>query len=313
MILYESNNIDTHTMLAIEFTESSKYHFSPSSDMFSQFASRPLHNHDFYEMTFVLSGSVRIQIEEETRVYKAGDCCLFNKNIHHKEFFDSNFEVVLFMFQEEYIRSLLEENILYDSKGTPYSYNSFFHHLFAQNAKNPFYDSKEYIDFILKKDFDSDRIYELVNEMILEISASNSGKRFMMMGYFCRFIYLVENDEMYDISVHQAKLSPEELLMYQIAALLEEHHGQIDRDTLEQTLHYSNDHLNRIVKKNTGKTLSEYKKGFLLREAATRLRETDKNIRDICEELGYTNRTYFNQCFKEAYNMTPAEYRKGGN
>jgi AraC-like DNA-binding protein/mannose-6-phosphate isomerase-like protein (cupin superfamily) len=311
MFLYESNNIDSHSMLAIEFTESSKYYFSPSPNDFNQFATRPLHKHDFYEMTFVLSGEVRLQIEDEIRTYRAGDCCLFNKNIHHKEFFDTNFEIVLFMFQEEYIRSLLDQNILYDSNGKPYSYNSFFHHLFAQNAKNPFYDSKEYIDFSLKKDFDSNSIFQLTNEMILEIDGSSSGKHFMMMGYFCRFINLIENDDMYEIKVHHAKLSQEEATMYRIATLLEQYHGKIDRDTLEKTIHYSNDHINRIVKKHTGKTLSEYKKGFLLREAAIQLKETDKNINDICEELGYTNRTYFNRAFKKQYGVTPGQYRKG--
>jgi AraC-like DNA-binding protein len=147
--------------------------------------------------------------------------------------------------------------------------------------------------------------------MILEIDGSSSGKHFMMMGYFCRFINLIENDDMYEIKVHHAKLSQEEATMYRIATLLEQYHGKIDRDTLEKTIHYSNDHINRIVKKHTGKTLSEYKKGFLLREAAIQLKETDKNINDICEELGYTNRTYFNRAFKKQYGVTPGQYRKG--
>jgi YesN/AraC family two-component response regulator len=257
-----------------------------------------------------MSGEIHMQIEDEVRIYHAGDCCLCNKNTRHKEFFDTDFEVVLFMFQEEYIRRLLERNILYDDKGSPYTYNSFFHHLFAQNAKNPLYDSKEYIDFLLQKDFDSRPMLKLVNEMILEIGDTKSGKRFLMMGYFCRFIYIIENDEMYTISVHQAKLSQEEQLMYQVATLLENCHGQIDRETLENTLHYSNDHINRVVKKNTGKTLSELKKGVLLREVAEQLKNTDKNIEDICAEFGYSNRTYFNKCFKEVYGVTPMEYRR---
>jgi AraC-like DNA-binding protein/mannose-6-phosphate isomerase-like protein (cupin superfamily) len=310
MILYESNKVSEKRMQAIEFTESSQYYFTPEAEEFDQFAVRPLHIHDFYELTVVMSGEVRIQIEDELRVYHEGDCCLCNKNTRHKEFFDTDFEMVLFLFQENYIRKLFEHNVLYDEKGSPYTYNSFFHHLFAQNAKNPFYDSKEYIEFLLQKDFDPDPMLRLVNEMILEISDSKSGKRFLMMGYFCRFIYIIENDEMYVIQVHQAKLSQEEQLMYQIATLLEECHGQIDRETLEARLCYSNDHINRVIKKNTGKTLSEYKKGFLLQEVAKQLKNTTKNIEELCAEFGYSNRTYFNKCFKEVYGVTPAEYRK---
>jgi AraC-like DNA-binding protein len=310
MILYETNLIDEKSFQAIEFTESSKYNFTPAPEEFDQFEERPLHIHDFYELTIVLSGTVRIQIEDEIRTFHAGDCCLCNKNIRHKEFFDSDFEMVLFMFQEDYIQKLFEYNVLYDQNGNPYTYNSFFHHLFIQNAKNSFYDAKEYIEFLLKKNFNSDQMLKLVNQLIFEINETKSGKRFLMMGYFCRLICLIEDEEIYQIHVHQAKLSKDEQLMYQIAVLLEKCHGQIDRNTLESALGYSNDHLNRIVKKNTGKTLSEYKKRFLLQEVARQLKTTDKNIEDICAEFGYSNRTYFNKCFKEAYGMPPAEYRK---
>jgi AraC-like DNA-binding protein/mannose-6-phosphate isomerase-like protein (cupin superfamily) len=310
MILYESNQVKQKRMLAIEFTESSKYHFTPTPEELEEFAHRPLHIHNFYELTIVLSGEIRIQIEDETRTYHSGDCCLCNKNTRHKEFYDTDFEIVLFMFREDYIRRLLERNILYDADGRPYSYNSFFHHLFAQNDKNPFYDSKEYIDFLLKHEVSPEPMLKLVNTMILEINDSLSGKHFLMMGYFCRFIYMIENDEVYNIEVHHAKLSPEEQLLYRIATILEECHGQIDRKALEDAVHYSSDHINRVIKKKTGKTLSEYKKGFLLQEVAEHLKNTDKSIEEICREFGYSNRTYFNKCFKEAYGMTPAEYRK---
>jgi AraC-like DNA-binding protein len=205
---------------------------------------------------------------------------------------------------------MFEYNVLYDKYGSPYTYNSFFHHLFAQNSKNSFYDAKEYIEFLHKEDFHSEQMLKVVNEMIFEINGRQSGKRFLMMGYFCRLICIIENDDIYRIEVHQAKLSKEDHLMYQIATLLEECHGQIDRQTLEKSLCYSSDHINRVVKKNTGKTLSVYKKRFLLKEAARQLKATDKNIEDICADLGYSNRTYFNKCFKEVYGMPPAEYRK---
>lgn len=310
MILYESNNASQKRMKAIEFTESSKYYFTPSTEELEEFAFRPLHIHNFYELTIVLSGEIRIQIEDDSHIYHSGDCCLCNKNTRHKEFYDTDFEIVLFMFQEEYIRVLLEQNILYDNNGHPYSYNSFFYHLFAQNDKNPFYDSKEYIDFILKHEVSPEPMLKLVNTMIMEINNSVSGKHFLMMGFFCRFIYMIENDEVYDIQIHHAKLSCDEQLLYQVATILEKCHGQIDRKTLEETVHYSNDHINRVIRKKTGKTLSEYKKGFLLKEVADLLKSTDKNIEEICQEFGYSNRTYFNKCFKEAYGMTPSEYRK---
>ena len=309
MILYESCNMDNNTMLAIEYTESNNYYYKPSKDEINKFPERPLHNHDFYEFTIVLSGEIRLQIENETKTYKAGDCCLCNKNIHHKEFFDTNFEVVLFMFQEDYIKNLLNSDILYDTFGNPHSHNSLFHHLFENNDSNPFYTSKEYIDFLIKENFNPDDFNRIINSMIIEIAMGTSGKKYMMMGYFCRFIEFVESEKRYDIKIHQAKLDHNELLIYRISKLLEQYKGQIDNKKLADKLGYTSDHINRVIKKNIGKTLTEYKRFFILNSAAQMLRESDKNITEICEQLGYHNRTYFNKAFKELYGVTPIAYR----
>jgi len=40
------------------------------------------------------------------------------------------------------------------------------------------------------------------------------------------------------------------------------------------------------------------------------LKNTDMKIEEICEALGYTNRSFFNRLFIERYGMTPTKYRK---
>lgn len=312
MIMYESLDTRHDRTVMFEFTESMKnYIFSTLSELTSM-GSRPLHSHDFYELTIVLSGEVTLQIENEIVTYHAGECCLCNKNIHHRELFDTDFELVLFMFKEEYIRSALEKDVLYDEEGNVYTNKTFFHHLFAQNQQISFYSAKEYIDFRVKESYDPDHFFELLNAILLEITEKRSGKSYMMQGYFCRFIALIGDEASYHIASHQAKLSKEEALLYQVSQLFEQHSGRISRKEIEQQLNYNGDYINRIVKKYTGKTLSEYGKIFLLKEAAQMLKNTDRKIGDICEALGYTNRSFFNRLFIERYGMTPTEYRKQG-
>lgn len=310
MIMYESLNTKYDRAVMFEFTESKKnYIFSSLSELMSM-GPRPPHSHDFYELTVVLSGEIKLQIENDMITYQAGECCLCNKNIHHREIFDTDFEIVLFMFKEEYIRSLLEKDILYSENGTAYTNKTFFHHLFVENQKISFYNAKEYIDFHIKSQFDSDSFLELLNAILLEIAGTRPGKSYMMQGYFCRFIAMIGDETAYHIESHKAKLSKEETLLYQISLLLEQQSGRISRTELEQKLNYNSDYLNRIVKKYTGKTLSEYGKIFMLKEAARMLQNTNQKIGDICEELGYTNRSFFNRLFIERYGMTPTEYRK---
>ena len=239
----------------------------------------------------VLEGELHLQIENETVTYHAGECCLCNKNIRHKELHDSEFEIILFMFQEEYIKSVLEQDLLYDEEGRSCTNHTFFHHLFAENQKLSFYSAKEYIDFRRKKSFDPDDFYRLINAIVLELSESRSGRNYMVRGYFCRFIAMLGDEENYLIQTHQTRISKEERLFYQVSWLLQNRKGRISRGELEKELNYNSDYINRVIKKYTGQTLSDYSRAFLLKEAAELLKNTDKRVGEICEELGYTNRS----------------------
>lgn len=312
MIMYESLDLKNDRAVMFEFTESTKNYIYSSFSSLAAMGPRPLHSHDFYELTIVLAGEIKLEIENEIVTYRAGECCLCNKNIHHREIFDTDFEIVLFMFKEEYIRSILEKDVLYDENGNVYTNETFFHHLFVQNQQISFYSAKEYIDFRAKDSYEPNQFFELLNTILLEISGKQAGKCYMMQGYFCRFIALIGDEDSYLIRSHQAKLSKEETLLYQVSLLLEQRKGNISRKELEKQLNYNGDYLNRIVKKYTGKTLSEYGKIFLLKEAALLLKNTDMKIGDICEQLGYTNRSFFNRQFIARYGMPPGEYRKRG-
>lgn len=305
----EASDIKNDRFITFEFTEAKKNCIYTTLTDLKDFGENPLHSHDFYELTIVLSGKVVLQIEKETVTYRAGECCLCNKDIHHKEYFDTDFEIVLFMFQEEYIKSVLDQNLCYDTDGKAFVQNTFFHQLFSKNQKNSFYSAKEYIDFRLCG-FYENKFYKLLNAMILEINGDDSGKGYMMKGYFCRFISLIGNESEHSITFRKAKLSREEALLYRVSVLLEEKNGRISRTELENELNYNADYINRVVKKHTGKTLSEYGQLYMLKEAADMLRNTDLRIGDICDLLGYSNRSFFNRLFEAQYLMTPTEYRK---
>ena len=310
MIIYEATDRKHGELNSLEFTESNKNYFFSSVSRLDLEGKRSLHSHDFYELTIVLEGELHLQIENETVAYHAGECCLCNKNIRHKELHDSEFEIILFMFQEEYIKSVLEQDLLYDEEGQSCTSHTFFHHLFAENQKLSFYSAKEYIDFRRKTLFDPDDFYRLINAIVLELSESRSGRNYMVRGYFCRFIAMLGDEENYLIQTHQTRISKEERLFYQVSQLLQNRKGRISRGELEAELNYNSDYINRVVKKHTGRTLSDYSRSFLLKEAADLLKNTDKRVGEICEELGYTNRSHFDRLFIERFGMTPTEYRE---
>lgn len=310
LILYESVNPNNDKSVFFEFTENSKNMIYSTYQNYESLNNNPLHSHDFYEITYVLSGNLTMQIEDEYVTYTAGDCCLSNKNIHHREIMDRNTEIVLFLLKEEFIRNVLDTNYYYDRIGNPHATGTFFYKLFAENTKNPFYDAKEYIDFRIKEGGSATSIYEIINQMISEITGVHSGKSHMMKALLCRFIEQMENPDLYAIQTHWAKLSNEEQIINKIALAYEKKSGMLSHKEIECITGYNSDYVGRIVKKNTGKTLSEYGRAFLLKKVASLLTNTTMGIGEICEELGYSNRNYFNKIFIHAYGITPSEYRK---
>ncbi len=314
LIVYESVSTKGNQTTYQEFSENNKVllHSEYSGFIKDKIGTPKLHSHNFYELTYVLSGELTLRIEDEDIVYHAGDCCICNKNIHHMEMMDRDTEFVLFLIKEEYIQIIRDTNYFYDRNCIPTSLETIFDVFFQENKKNPDYDAKIYSDYRLMDSAKSHGAFDLINKMIVEITGSQSGKSHMMMGLFCRLFEQLQNEEAYHEEVHRAHLSNEEQIVYEIAKAYRKKDGVFTRQEIEQITGYNGDYVERIFKKATGKTLLTYGKDILIKKAANLLVSTNLGIGDICERLGYSNRHYFNQIFQKEYGLTPSAFRKSG-
>jgi AraC family transcriptional activator of pobA len=69
-------------------------------------------------------------------------------------------------------------------------------------------------------------------------------------------------------------------------------------------------YLNRVIKKNTGKTTSELIFERIASEAKVLLRHTEWNISQISYALGFDDLTHFNRFFKKQIGFSPSSFRK---
>ena len=75
----------------------------------------------------------------------------------------------------------------------------------------------------------------------------------------------------------------------------------------------SREHISRCMKKYTGMTVSEYINTLRINYIANMLRNSKKNIADIIFDSGFNNISWASELFKNKYNMTMRQYRKGIN
>lgn len=68
-------------------------------------------------------------------------------------------------------------------------------------------------------------------------------------------------------------------------------------------------HLNKVIKENTGKTTTEIIHSRVIQEAKILLKQTDWNISEIAYGLGFEEVAHFSNFFKKHASLSPLEFR----
>lgn len=79
---------------------------------------------------------------------------------------------------------------------------------------------------------------------------------------------------------------------------------------IAQQFSFSPNYLGFLFKEETGKTFSEVLSQLRMEQAGKLLKDPTSKIYEIASKVGYRYLPYFSRQFKEAYGMTPMEYRK---
>lgn len=81
-------------------------------------------------------------------------------------------------------------------------------------------------------------------------------------------------------------------------------------DNIAEYFHISNTYLGQYFKAKTGMTISEYITQVQINHTKNLLVDTELSIREIAEQMGYTNVSNFIRKFKAKTGVTPGIYRK---
>ena len=148
-----------------------------------------------------------------------------------------------------------------------------------------------------------DRITPALEDLFDRLSEENQhfsfGSYAAAQGMISKILGIMLDYSLYTSRKISVDNSKDEYLFIQIQRLLESHRGKISRQEISDILHYSDSYLNKIVNRSVGMSLLEYRKFFMIKEAARLLSCTDKTISEIIDDLGFSGHTYFNSFFKK--------------
>ena len=274
-----------------------------------------LHYHDFFELIYVISGTMYQQIETERHLYPAGSLCLLNCFISHQEEFSTDFRALFLRLSVPLVKTLLYDmNNFYFEIEHDYK-NQLAEHFFENNLDlpgQPYFLRKEYIDFIPTEEDPNIRqyMYHLFDGLTRQMTDPTVGSTYIVKCILMQILCELSNSSHYNVAPLNLGTDAETALFQAIRNQIQNSRGHISRQELETALSYSGSYLNRIVKKHSGYSLKQFALSISLKEAADLLQSTDMPVNEICDTLLFSNLTYFYNSFQKKYGTTPKKYRE---
>jgi len=97
-----------------------------------------------------------------------------------------------------------------------------------------------------------------------------------------------------------------------VSKIVEEHldKDELSVEELSQLVGLSRVHVYRKIKKLTGMSVSEFVTSIKLKLSLHQLKTSGKSISEIAYEVGFSSPSYFTQCFKKQFGISPSEFAK---
>lgn len=273
---------------------------------------RPLHQHPHYEIVYVLAGEFVQHMENGAFRYQTGDACFLNRNVKHREGYESDCTLVFLNLQQEFLESLYAPSAVWPDHGQyrPGEIKRFM----EENRDTDVGLEREYLDFAgtlaLRQSSRQPETSRILDQIAEEMVLGVTGYAFRVQALLLRFFEELENPDHYHLSRIRVRSNSEDYIYARLIQYLEAHHGKVTRSELGEILHYNGDYLNRVVKRRAGMTISQLGQSICLRDAKRLLADTDMSISAVINELGFTNRTYFYRMFTNAVGISPQGFRE---
>ena len=250
------------------------------------------HTHDFIELVYMLKGKSVHSLDGHKHLMNGGDLLIINYNQTHSFNGDPNARFCNILIKPEFIdKSLKESNDLFLLFDTP-NYNEF---------KKIINNNCNFIKFSPEEKSCFENMLLLLHK---EQNDNSIGSAHTIQAGI-KFLLTMIFRKMCEWSIDEFD-SFKGIIEY----IEKNYYQNISAKDLAKLCHYNPSYFSRIFKKYTGTTYSEYLKRTRIANACRLIKESDINISNIYDKVGYTNKTNFYKHFKQLTGVTPLEYKK---
>lgn len=258
----------------------------------TRFVHFPKHSHNFIEVIYMCSGTTTHIVNGNKVVLKEGELLFLGQNVN-QEILPAgiNDVAVNFIVLPEFFDVSL---VMLKDEETPL--RAFIINSLKSNNSNSSYMHFKVADVLT--------IQNLVENLIWTLIKGTSNKR-KITSFTMGLIFL----QLMDYTDRLVLDDKEDETILKVLKYADENYRDGSLTELASSLHYDFSWLSREIKRKTGKTYTEIVQEKRLSQASFLLTNTDMNISDIANQVGYDNISYFHKLFKKRFNMSPYKYK----
>lgn len=249
-----------------------------------------LHDHDFLELMYVLSGKAIHTIADGTATVEQGDYYVIDYRTAHsyRRVGKEPFVVLNCLFTPSFIDPAL---------ATTQSFNGVLQHYLIRMLRNEKSEARP----IYRFHDEGGEVKELLLRMTKEIETQKVGYLEVLRAHLIALIVLSLRS-----STFQEKETPVTVACKYISNHYRE---KITLSEIAARVNYSAPHFCKRFKEETGMPFLRYVEHIRATEACRLLANTKEKITGIAEMVGYRDMTAFYGMFRRTVGMTPREYR----
>ena len=257
----------------------------------TRFVAFPEHSHDYVEMVYMCAGETRHTVNGTPLILREGELLMLGQNARQSiEPAGERDIAVNFIVRPAFFSGTLP---FLGEEETPLR-RFVVSCLTGENEAG-------YLLFHVAKILPIQNLIENLLYTIREDTPNRRSILQMTMGLL--FAQLVNHTEALQFETQ------EQNAVVSVLRYVEEHYRDGSLTEIAGQLHYELPSLSRLIRQKTGKNYTELLQEKRLSQAAWLLRNTDKNVDEIANAVGYENLSYFHRLFAARYGQSPKKYR----
>lgn len=256
-----------------------------------------MHHHNFFEISYVLSGSCSFLFEGETASLSAGDVCIVSPLSRHSlplkpGCLSLSIVVRRSTFDSLFGRLLAQQDLL----------SMFF--------RNSLYEPRR-ANYILLKTGSDQLTFQTAQQLTYETNLtelySNSCSASLLDLFLARSLRAGRNA----IALYRYEgYSKKDFDFTLVLQYIQQNYRTVTLSDLAEAFRFDEAYLSKLIRKNMGQNFTDVLRTVKMNHAMDYLMNTSMKVSKISEAVGYDSADHFARVFRRVYGMSPQQYRR---